>query len=54
MIPRLTDEEIEEIYLSIMVYGIDLASSNLGLQRIQIELQMRMLDLIKNKERNDS
>ena len=49
MIPRLTDEEIEEIYLylSITGYGVDVDSSNRGLQRIQIEFQMRILDSIE-------
>ena len=46
MIPRLNDEDIKEIYLIVKKYG-SASNSRIGMQQIQIELQMRILDSIK-------
>jgi hypothetical protein len=52
MIPRLTDDEITSIYTRLTSDGIRADSSG-GLQQIQIELQMRILDSINKVEEEE-
>ena len=47
MIARLDDEEIEKIYSECTNYGFGIqGTTTRGLQRIQIELQLRILDAL--------